>query len=140
MAKQPDKETTAYNKWATTGFIDGLDVTTGKKVAVLLDAGETYFRAQPDINSTSVNTEQGVVEFNREDILYETIVDIYLKKKNPLLTVNYSDIYVDLKSAISQRGLRMFDADQSINGVPYFDSENLYCFKQWFSNYYANKK
>ena len=59
---------------------------------------------------------------------------MYQDKKDPNLIIDYNDLYTDLKTAISQRGLKMFDNDQESDGQPFFDSTNLECFKNWFFN------
>jgi len=63
----------------------------------------------------------------------------HVKNNDPQLAIDYNDIYSELKSAISQRGVKLFELDQKSSDQPFFDPVNLYCFKEWFVNYYFEK-
>jgi len=133
------KSTPNYTKWKDSGYLDGLDEATATPIAEYLEASDVALKLQGDINSHSVNTGQGMVEFNKYQISLEVVVDLYQDKKDPSLVIDYDDLYADLKTAISQRGTKMFDNDQQSDGQSYFDNTNLDCFKEWFFKTYSAK-
>ena len=135
--KKGGKETVNYTKWKDSGYVDGIDEATASLISEYLEGIDTAMKLQADINSHKVRTQQGDVSFNKLEIGLEVMVDLYQKKKNPNLVVDYDDLYDEMKLAISQRGGKMFDSDQVSDGLPFFDSVNLNCFKEWFLNSYS---
>jgi hypothetical protein len=135
------KETANYTKWKDSGYLDGLDETAATPIAEYLEASDTAMKLQGDVNSHAVTTQQGDIDFNKLEIGLEIVVDLYQEKGNPLIVIDFDDLYDDLKLAISQRGVNMFGSTQvSSDGSSYFDSTNLECFKEWFLNSYSEKK
>lgn len=144
MAKKIDvgkgRGTVNYDKWKAMGYLEGIDEATGEAIADYLEAGQTNFILKIDIDVGVATSGQGLITYDKQEILYETIVAFYQEKKDPDLVIDYDDMYTEVNNALSQRCLKMFDADQvDADGNPYFDSTNYYAFKDWFLNAYVQK-
>lgn len=139
MAKGGAKDSANYTKWKAAGYLEEVDKTTGTAIADFLESGEIVFKSDPDFKSDVIRTGMGDISFKKDEIIFESIVDFYVQKNDPLLVIDYNDIYSKLKTEISERGLKMFDNDQESDGQPFFDSTNLDCFKEWFFKTYSAK-
>lgn len=137
MAKGGAKDSANYTKWKAAGYLEEVDKTTGTAIADFLESGEIVFKSDPDFKSDVIRTGMGDISFKKDEIIFESIVDFYVQKNDPLLVIDYNDIYSKLKTAISERAVKMFDADQKTgDNEPFFDPVNQHCFKEWFVNYY----